>query len=65
MKSNVGNLDKVIRIAAGLISIVLGIVFHWGFYILAAALIITAFTGFCGLYALFGISSCPRKVSSK
>jgi hypothetical protein len=65
MKNNVGNLDKVIRISAGLISIVLGIVFHWGFYILAAALIITAFTGFCGIYALFGMSTCPRKVPSK
>jgi hypothetical protein len=65
MKNNVGNLDKVIRIAAGLISIVLGIVVHWGFYILAAALIITSFTGFCGIYALFGLSTCPRKVVSK
>jgi hypothetical protein len=65
MKTNVGTLDKVIRISAGLMSVVLGIVFHWGFYFLAAALIITAFTGFCGLYALFGMSTCPRKVSSK
>ncbi len=65
MKNNVGNLDKVIRIAAGFMSIVLGIVFHWGFYILAAALIITSFTGFCGIYALFGLSTCPRKVVSK
>jgi hypothetical protein len=65
MKNNVGNLDKVIRISVGLLSVVLGIVFHWGFYLLAAALIITAFTGFCGLYAFFGMSTCPRKVSSK
>jgi hypothetical protein len=65
MKNNVGNLDKVIRISAGLVSVVLGMVFHWGFYILAAALIITSFTGFCGLYALFGISTCPRKAPSK
>jgi hypothetical protein len=65
MKNNVGNLDKVIRISAGLVSIVLGMVVHWGFYILAAALIITSFTGFCGIYALFGLSTCPRKVVSK
>jgi hypothetical protein len=65
MKNNVGNLDKVIRISAGLVSVVLGMVFHWGFYILAAALIITSFTGFCGIYALFGLSTCPRKVVSK
>jgi|LakMenE01Jun11ns_1017448.scaffolds.fasta_scaffold9135879_1 hypothetical protein len=65
MKNNVGNLDKVIRISAGLVSVVLGMVVHWGFYILAAALIITSFTGFCGIYALFGLSTCPRKVVSK
>jgi len=65
MKNNVGNLDKVIRISAGLLSVVLGIVFHWGFYILAATLIITAYTGFCGIYALFGMSTCPRKMNSK
>jgi glycosyltransferase A (GT-A) superfamily protein (DUF2064 family) len=65
MKNNVGNLDKVIRISAGLVSVVLGMVVHGGFYILAAALIITSFTGFCGIYALFGLSTCPRKVVSK
>jgi hypothetical protein len=65
MINNVGNLDKVLRISAGLLSVVLGIVFHWGFYVLAAMLIITAFTGFCGLYALFGMSTCPRKMNSK
>jgi len=65
MKTNVGNVDKVIRIVAGLASIVLGIVFHWGFYFLGAALIVTAFTGMCGIYALFGISTCPRKSVAK
>jgi hypothetical protein len=65
MNNNVGNLDKVIRISAGLLSVVLGIVFHPGFYVLAAMLIITAFTGFCGIYALFGMSTCPRKINSK
>lgn len=65
MNNNVGHVDKVIRISTGLVSIVLGIVFHWGFYVLGAALIITAFTGFCGIYALFGLTTCPRKASSK
>jgi hypothetical protein len=65
MNNNVGNLDKIIRISTGLLSVVLGIVFHWGFYILAAMLIITAFTGFCGIYALFGVTTCPRKINSK
>lgn len=65
MKINVGQTDKILRIVGGLISIVLGVTVHWGFYALAAMLIITAFTGFCGLYALFGITTCPRKANSK
>jgi hypothetical protein len=65
MKVNVGNVDKGIRIIAGLAAIVLGIVLHPGFYILGAALIVTAFTGVCGIYALFGISTCPRKSLTK
>jgi hypothetical protein len=28
-------------------------------YALAVVLAITAVTGFCGLYALFGLSTCP------
>lgn len=65
MKTNVGNLDKIIRGLLGIAAIVLGVIVHWGFYVLAAALIITAFTGMCGLYALFGISTCPRKTVQK
>ncbi len=65
MKVNVGNVDKGIRVIAGLAAIVLGIVLHWGFYILGAALIVTAFTGVCGIYALFGLSTCPRKSVAK
>lgn len=65
MKKNVGQLDKWLRVGAGMASLVLGILFHWGFYLLGAMLIITAFTGFCGIYTLFGISTCPRKAASK
>jgi hypothetical protein len=65
MKTNVGNLDKIIRGLLGIAAIVLGVIVHWGFYVLAAALIMTAFTGMCGLYALFGISTCPRKTVQK
>jgi phage shock protein PspC (stress-responsive transcriptional regulator) len=62
MKTNVGNLDKYIRIVAGLVVAGLGFYFSiWPLYLVAAALIVTAFTGFCGLYAVFGLSTCPRK----
>lgn len=62
MKPNEGTADRVIRaviaivaaIAAwqttGALSIIL--------WILAAVMALTAVTGFCGLYRLFGISTC-------
>jgi hypothetical protein len=62
MKSNVGTTDKVIRIIAGVLAATGAFVFNiWGLYILAGALIFTAFTGMCGLYAMLGITTCPRK----
>lgn len=62
MKTNVGKTDKIIRILCGVIAVIGGFVFNvWGLYILAGALIITAFTGMCGLYAMLGITTCPRK----
>lgn len=67
MKKNVGTTDKVIRIiiavaAAGLIitqtltgiwAIVVGII--------GGAMLVTSLTGFCGLYKVFGMSTCPMK----
>ena len=67
MKTNVGKVDKIIRIiiaavAAALIAtstltgtwaIVVGIV--------GAAMLITGLTGFCGLYKVFGMSTCPME----
>lgn len=65
MKTNVGQTDKVIRVLSGLIALGLGVVVHWAFFLFAGALIITAFTGFCGIYTVFGISTCPRKIVKK
>jgi len=33
--------------------------------IVSLALLITGILGFCGLYSLFGVSTCPVKLSSK
>ena len=67
MKKNIGSTDKIIRIAAAIIvivlyftkvingttAIVLGIV--------AALLLITSFINFCPLYAILGTNTCRRK----
>lgn len=57
---NVGGIDKVLRIAGGAILIVLaimgiGVPWTWiGVVPLATGLI-----GWCPLYALFGLRTCP------
>lgn len=63
MKTNVGNIDRVIRIGLGLILIVamlLGAIGAWGW--LGLILIATGVFRFCPAYLPFGWSSCaPRK----
>ena len=67
MKKNIGSTDKIIRIAAAIIvivlyftkvingttAIILGIV--------ATLLLITSFINFCPLYAILGTNTCRRK----
>lgn len=62
MNKNVGGMDRVIRIAAGLILIVLaatGQIGAWGW--LGVIVLATGLFSFCGLYKLLGISTCPVK----
>ena len=61
MKSNVGGIDRVVRILVGLALIAWalmgGPVWAWiGIIPLA-----TGAVGFCALYPLFGISTCPTQ----
>ncbi len=66
MKTNMGSIDKIIRVfialaigililtdvLSGTMAIVLGIV--------AIVFVLTSLVGFCGLYAVFGINTCKR-----
>ena len=61
MKANVGGIDKILRIVAGLALITwaatIGPVWAWiGIVPLATGLI-----GFCPIYPLLGLSTCPMK----
>jgi hypothetical protein len=67
MKKNIGSTDKIIRymiaaiicilyltdVITGTLSLILLIV--------AAILILTSLFSFCGIYALFGLSTCKTK----
>jgi type IV secretory pathway TrbD component len=57
MKANVGGVDRVIRIVAGLIIIVLGVVFKSWWGLVGLLLLATGLLNFCLLYVPLGISS--------
>lgn len=61
MKKNVGTTDKVIRIILGLGIAAAGVYYQSWWGLLAIIPLATAFVGFCGLYTLVGINTCPAK----
>lgn len=62
MKTNVGNLDRLLRIAVGIAFIALaatGTVAWWGW--LGVVPLATGLFRFCPAYTLLGINTCPLK----
>ena len=64
MKVNEGTIDRVLRVAVGLVLIglaVAGTVGVWGY--IGVVPLLTGLVGMCPAYAIFGISTCPMKKS--
>ena len=64
MKSNVGGLDRILRIVIGLALIALtltGTIGLWGWIVVVP--LATAALGFCPLYRVLGLNTCPLKAS--
>lgn len=62
MKRNVGGIDRLLRIGAGLALVALaatGTVGAWGWIGLVPLL--TGAIGFCPAYPLLGLDTCPLK----
>lgn len=57
MKSNIGNIDKLIRIIVGLLIIIAGVYFKSWWGLIGIIPIIVAVIGWCPLYVPFGIST--------
>jgi ABC-type branched-subunit amino acid transport system permease subunit len=66
MKANVGGIDRVLRIVAGVILIALavtGTIGAWGY--LGLIVLATGVFSFCGAYTLLGINTCPMKAQEE
>ena len=62
MKTNVGNLDRILRIVLGVALLALmfmGKIGVWGW--IGVVPLLTAGIGFCPLYTVLGFSTCPVK----
>ena len=62
MKSNVGGIDRILRIGAGVVLVGLaatGTVGAWGW--IGVVPLLTGAFGFCPAYTLLGMNTCPMK----
>ena len=62
MSANVGGLDRILRIVAGVILIALtlmGTIGAWGW--IGIVPLATGLLGTCPLYSILGLSTCPMK----
>jgi len=62
MKANVGGIDRILRIVAGVVLIGLaatGTVGMWGW--IGVVPLVTGLFRFCPFYPLLGMSTCPMK----
>ncbi|MBU2810613.1 DUF2892 domain-containing protein [Acidithiobacillus thiooxidans] len=69
MSVNEGSKDRIIRVIAGLIIVVVLAVFLPGaakwWALIGLVPLITGLTGFCALYTVLGIKTCPMNAKAK
>ena len=67
MTANVGSTDKIVRLVLALVAVVFafltGIATALGIVLLVVGVVLaaTAFTGFCPIYRVLGMSTCPAR----
>lgn len=66
MSTNEGLLDRVIRIILGIVLIALAVTGRWAPWGWIGVIpLLTGIVGFCGLYQLIGIKTCPAQTTAK
>jgi hypothetical protein len=61
VKANVGGIDRIIRLIAGLSILGAGYYFHSWWGLLGLGPLITGVVRFCPAYLPFGLSTCPGR----
>jgi hypothetical protein len=62
MAANVGGIDRVLRIVAGIVLIALaatGVIGAWGW--IGVVPLVTGLFRFCPFYPILGMNTCPMK----
>lgn len=69
MKKNEGPVDRSMRAVIALIIFIAALLTYGALsttlYVMSLLLILTAITGYCGLYQLMGITTCSLKAASE
>ncbi len=66
MSTNEGTLDRAIRIILGIVLIALAVTGRWAPWGWIGVIpLLTGVVGFCGLYQLIGIKTCPTQTTAK
>ncbi len=63
MKSNVGGIDRILRLLVGLALLGAGLYFKSWWGLIGLVPLLTAVFRFCPAYLPFGISSCGQRTS--
>ena len=61
MSQNIGIADRIVRIILSVVFITLALIYSAWWYIPAALALFTGIIGWCGVYTLFGWSTCCKE----
>jgi len=65
MKENVGGFDKYLRIAIGVVILIVGYIYESWWGLIGIIPLLTGLVNRCGLYYLIGVSTCKTVESKK
>ena len=65
MHRNVGKFDRTLRVVLGAVILGAGFLYHNWLGVIGIIPLATAFLGWCPLYSLLGLNTCPAKEHSQ